>query len=78
MATQHPEEIIPHDLFSQIHISFKEADLMKVGAEEVRSYWEAHDMPNSDDLVEEIVGEKRACASSASSVGGTRKSGRYQ
>ena len=33
---------------------------------------------NSDDLVEATVGDKRARASSASSVSGIRKSSRYQ
>ena len=51
---------------------------MKVCLEGVKRYRETHDVPNSDDLVEPTVGEKRSRASSASSVGGTRKSGRYQ
>jgi hypothetical protein len=77
MATQHPEAIIPIDLLSQMHVSLKETELMKADLEGMRSYRKAHDV-NSDDLVEATAGDKRACASSASSVGGVRKSSRYQ
>lgn len=50
---------------------------MKVGLEGMKSYRETHDVMNSDDL-EPMVSGKRARASSASSVGGARKSSRYQ
>lgn len=78
MAIHHPKEKIPLNLLSQIHISLKETELMKVGLEGMKSYRETHEMMNSDDLVEMTVGDKRARASSASSVGGARKSSRYQ
>lgn len=78
MATQHPEEKIPFDFLSQIHISLKETDLMKADLEGMKSFREVHNMAGSDDLVQTMVGDKRARASSASSVGGARKSSRYQ
>jgi hypothetical protein len=78
MATQHPEEKIPLDLLSQMHISLKETELMKVDLEQMKLYRETHDVMNSDDLVEMTPGDKRARASSTSSVGGVRKSSRYQ
>ena len=78
MAIQHPKEKIPVDLLSQMHISLNETELMKVGLGGMKLYREAHDVMNSDDLVEVAAGEKRARASSASSVGGARKNSRYQ
>ena len=78
MATQHSDEKIPVDLLSKMHISLKETDFMKADLEGMKYYRETHDMMNSDDLVEVAVGDKRARASSASSVGGARKNSRYQ
>ena len=78
MATQHPEEKIPLDLLCQMHVSLKETELMKADLEGMKLYRKAHDMMNSDDFPEVTAGDKRARASSASSVGGARKSSRYQ
>ena len=78
MATQHPEEKIPLNLLSQMHVSFNETELMKADLDGMRLYRKTHDMMNSDDIIEVTVGDKRARASSASSVGGVRKSSRYQ
>lgn len=78
MATQHPEEKIPLDFLSQIHISLQETESMKVGQEGMKSYRETHDVMGSDDLVEATAGDKRARALSASIASGSRKSGRYQ
>ena len=78
MATQHPEGVIPLTFFSQIHISFKEAEFMKVDPEGVKSFRHAHSMMGSDDFVEVTAGDKRARALSASSAGGSRKSSRYE
>ena len=78
MVTQHPTEKIPLDLLSQMHVSFKETELMKVDLEQMKFYRETHSVAGSDDLVEMMTGDKRARASSASSVGGARKSSRYQ
>lgn len=78
MATQHPEEKISFDFLSQMHISLKEVDFMKVELEGMMLFREAHDVMNSDDLEEAMTGDKRARASSASSVAGARKSSRYQ
>jgi len=56
MATQHPEQRTPFDLISQMHISLKETvEFMKVDLEGMKSYWETHDMMNSDDR------QTRAC-----------------
>ena len=68
MPTQHPEDIIPVDLLSKMHISLKETDFMKADLEGMECYRETHDIMNSDDLVEVTVGDKRARASSASST----------
>ena len=77
MATQHPEEKIPLDFLSQMHISLQETEFMKADQEGMKSYRETHDIMGSDDLAEAIIGDKRPRALSASSVGGSRKSGRY-
>ena len=61
-----------------MHILLKEMEFMKVGLEEMKFYWETHNVMNSDDLVEVTVGNKHVHASSASSVGGIRKSSQYQ
>src|ERR1700733_13477883 len=73
-----PQGKNPLDLLFQMHITFKETELMKVGSEGMKSYREAHDVMNSDDFVEVAAGDKRARASSASSTGGARKTSRYQ
>lgn len=81
MATEHPDEVIPFDFLSQIHISFKEAELTGVNSEGMKLYRETHNVPDSDDIdivLEATLGDKCARASSASSVGGPRKSSRYQ
>ncbi|KAF9784546.1 hypothetical protein BJ322DRAFT_1195332 [Thelephora terrestris] len=78
MATQHPGEKIPLDFLSQIHISLKETESMKVALEGMGLFRETHNVMNSDDLEEVTTGDKRARASSASSVGGARKNSRYQ
>lgn len=78
MATEHPEEKIPPDFLSQMHISLRETEFMKVGLEGMKLYRETHGIMGSDDLVEVTIGDKRARASSVSSVSGARKSGRYQ
>ena len=51
---------------------------MKVDLEGMKSYRETNDVMGSDDLEEAIAGDKHARASSMSSAGGARKSGRYQ
>lgn len=63
---------------SQMHVSLKETELMKADLEGMKSYRKAHGMMDSDDFPEVTVGDKHARASSASSVGGVRKSSRYQ
>ena len=80
IATQHPEGIISFDLLSQMHISLREAEFMKVDLEGMKLYRKTHDLLGSDDLVEPeaTIGEKRARASSTSSICGSRKSSRYQ
>jgi hypothetical protein len=78
MATQHPQEKIPLDFLSQIHISFKEAELMKVGPEGVKVSQKTHDVPNSDGFEEATISDKWTQATSTSSLGGARKNSRYQ
>ena len=77
MVTKHPEGVIPLTFYSEIHISFKEAEFMKADLEGMKSYREAHSMMGSDDLAE-ATGDKRARALSTSSVSGSRKSSRYE
>jgi len=81
MTVNHPDELLPLEFLTQIHISLMEAELMKVDLDAVKSYRKLHNLIGSDDLPEETVsamGDKRLRALSASSAGGSRKNPRLE
>ena len=81
MAVNHPGKPFPLEFLAQIHISFMETELTKVDLDAMKSYRKVHSLMDSDDFLEgmdPVTRDKRSRASSASSVGGSRKNARFE